>query len=1800
MADDVPPKPPRLPPPTPKRRTGELPKVGGKRKSGENPKVGDSKRAKADGPVPPLLPPTLPSIPTPPPPPVSIPRPKPKRAQPAAPAATAEQTAAELRGNVVAPVAGEMLVGVSDDDRTTLHKIPREMSRGEFDEESHTLTRRASGSNPTILEAYADEARVAVAAYGVALQTEEEADRRGRLHFEIARLSECVLGDLDQASKHYADALEATPDRLPVITGARRVMLARAEYAKALELFDRELRVTADRSTKASLMFCKARVLENHLGRAKEAREVYTSAGDLVVSDAVLLKAIEQTDWTLKDWTHLADAYAQQANAVGADAKHRAALVVRRARQIEVHSEDLDAAAQLYEEALDIDHRAPGAVESLKRLHYDRRRWRELIRVLETEGELAKDLALRIASRYRVGQIHADRLGNRKEAIASLEAAAQEAPDEPFVLDALARQYERAGSHPALANTLSRLAESTLDPRERLGYLHRIGELCRDELHDDEAAIGAYEAALEIDPTYVPALRSLAPMYSGKEKWDLLVQMHEREAQAIHEPGRRAVAHARAAEILERASRRVEAIAHHERALTLDPGLASSFRALLRLYSATDEHHKLVELYERALDNVDRARRIEYLFAIGDLYRGPLDDAEQAEAAYRRILEVDSKHLGAVHALQRTAEQSARWRKLVDALELETRMVSDKTEIVALLYRAGMVLKDHLDVRNEAVARFKRVLELDPRHKQTLASLGRIHHVEGHWVDLVEVYRRELDICDAPSKVALLHKMGEVYSRFLADPTKAADCFRQALELDPRHAPSSHALSQIFIDRGEWAELVALVEREQRDARDPKSEAVAAFRAGEIYEEHLDDAASAEVAFARATELRPDDDAASEALARVRTQLQRWQALAEDLEARASRTGDPDRGVALRLRAGEVWFDRVSNVDRATGCYEAILAAFPDHVGALLGLEPLYRQSKRWVDLADIYARQVRVFADPGAKAGALTERARVLELHDAGSLDDLAACYTAILSFRPADRGVLEGLERLALRSDDPRALAEVDAQLADAASDSELKSAHLTRRAEAMETSGQPQALDVFRRALRLDPDNLGAVRGLARVAELIGHGPALVESAEAQARLARDPEEAANHWARAGGVQLDQLDDRAAGVRAFEEALVLWPDHVGAATQLIEVLSRDGEYEVLAERLGRAAAEAKQPERQHALWVEVSRLHARELANLGAALSALRKLVDVQPTNGAAHYELGALLHSDRRFEEAVDQLTASLENDPGIEVARQAHTMLASSHESLGDNSRAHRHYEMALELAPEDHELLQRVVNLQMADGAYEKAVPTATRLVQVARNDAERCRGLVLLARAKNKNDELDDALGHLADAVLLEGPRGRAYAELRRMATEPDHWKRYVDALGAAIRRRVPSKELAPSLYLEMATVQRERVKDDAAAMQTLSDGLRSCESKPTLRFALAKLLREASRNDDAIEQYQYLLMEEVDHAEAWRGLSETYGVLGWDRHQGMALASVAVLDAAKPGERALLRTWNPKTSALGTAVLRDDILAELVVAREQQLAASALIAAVADGLSRVRPPDLSRHGVSARDKISTRSEHPFRSLVDRLALSFGVEEFDLYVHHVVDRPAIIENTPRPSLILPNWLGELPRSGQVFMVSHALHLLARGLYPIGLMSHRELEIVLAASARSVSPRYTSQHASPDTLDDRLRLILRGLPRRRRRGFEAAAEAYARSRPLDLNTATQWMQQTARRVALVVADDLVPSLATLARMEGLGATSGEEFARHPVVGDLMRVWISKPAMVVRQRLGMLPPPSRPGPPPPGH
>ncbi len=1650
----------------------------------------------------------------------------------------------------------------------------------------------SAASMPGLLDGlrdgYADDARQAVATYAEQLERVDDVGRRGRLHYEIARLCETVLGELERAGAHYDQALTASPEHLPSIVGARRVAVATGQHERAIDLFEREARLTSDRPSKAALLLAKGRVLEDRLHRPDAAREAYAAAIALSDPDLSLYHALEQLELARPASKELDRLYADAANALVGDPVLRAVYVCRRARLRELHGEDADGAAQLFAQAFELDPDAPGAVSALERLYARRGRWRELVALLDREAGLVGDQTSRALVLHRMAIVLLDRLGDRAAARAALEQAASTRPAHPVVLEALARIYEDAGESSLLAGTLAELAEAAQDPADRLGHLHRIGMLSLDALGDPEGAINAFEAVLAIDPAHVPTLRALAPLYSASGRWPELVEMHQAEAAAIREPRRRAIAHARAAEILERTGRTAEAAQEHGHALALAPDLLPSFEALVRLHAAAERHHELVELYERHLERADQERRIEYLFAIGDLYRGPLADPEQAEHAYRRILKIAPKHLGAIHAMQRVATSSGRWRALVEALELEVQTVKDNAQMADLLHRIGEILDERLGRRDEALTRLRSVLAIDPQHAATLATLGRMFHAEGRWADLADVFERELvATTDHPQTVLILHKLGELYSRQLGDIERAITVLRRALDIEPQHGPSMQALARILRGRGQWRELAALAELDRDNYRDPGTRALACFQLGQLYEDHLDDRAQAERCYAQALELRPGYRPAADALARMRAELGHWQQLVDELERDAATLADPRLAIAALYRAGEAARDHVRDAARARVCFEKVLERDPKHAGALVALEALLRGAQDHEALADNLARQASSFGDPGARAMALRERVRVLELGELGEVEDRVDAWSGVLAARPGDRGALAGLEREALASGDPRVIASVDARLAAAVVDPPLRAAFLTRRAEALEASGGPQALDVYREALSLDPENLAALRGMSRLAEVLGDAEALVEVAEREAAIAKGARDIADAWVRAGSVRADRLADREAAIQAFDRALQQWPDHVEAAQRISALMRAQGRHAKLVERLMRAATEAHDPARQAALGLEVARLYARELDNLGASVAALERLLKSQPKDAPALLELAGLHLSDRRVDEAIALLRRAIEVATGDQLA-DAHLLLASALEDKGDPPEAFRHYELALQRRPDDRRILERVVALQLETGLFGAAVDSAARLREQARGEEAAVAADIALAQAYTGVRRTAEAIDALADAIAIEGPGGTASSELHAIATQPEHWERYVAAL-----RGYTGGDAEPraSIYLEIARTQHERLGDPEGARTTLVEGLRACGDDAGLRFELASYLRQARRYVEAVEQQQLVLMDDVVRIETWRSLAQTFDELGQPRARALANAALGVLEVASPAEREDIRTWQPRTDVIRPGALAGDVTSDLHVARDQQAPAAALLAASIDGLAKIRPPDLARWGVSSREKLTPKSEQPLRVLVDRIASLFAIEDYDVYVHAIRDRGAFVENTSRPSLLVPGWIGELPVAQQTFVITQAVVNLARGVFPIDLFTARELDILLAASARAQVPGFGERVATAEVLDEYQRTIARALPRKRRRAHEISAEAYAQQRGPDVATFVHWVRQSSRRIALVVADDLGGGIAQVARAENLAGKVGIAAVRSsPIIADLLRVWVSKPAMLLRYALGLLPPP----------
>ena len=211
----------------------------------------------------------------------------------------------------------------------------------------------------------------------------------------MARTCEGPLKDTRRALQYYQATLERSPDYVPAIRAARRLLLGARMFTEALELFDAEARVTRQPRDKAILFLLKGRLLEDVLGNREAAGEAYHTARALDRSHAAILRATEQRSFAKCAWPEVDRNLAELANAAGADHEHRAALIIRRAQLLESRQERPEQAAELYETALQLDPTAVIAVQALKRLYYAQQRWRDLIRTLEAEAQLASDPAVK-------------------------------------------------------------------------------------------------------------------------------------------------------------------------------------------------------------------------------------------------------------------------------------------------------------------------------------------------------------------------------------------------------------------------------------------------------------------------------------------------------------------------------------------------------------------------------------------------------------------------------------------------------------------------------------------------------------------------------------------------------------------------------------------------------------------------------------------------------------------------------------------------------------------------------------------------------------------------------------------------------------------------------------------------------------------------------------------------------------------------------------------------------------------------------------------------------------------------------------------------------------------------------------------------------------------------------------------------------------------------------------------------------------------------------------------------------------
>ncbi|HZS37808.1 MAG TPA: tetratricopeptide repeat protein [Polyangia bacterium] len=1122
---------------------------------------------------------------------------------------------------------------------------------------------------------------------------------------EIARAWRDEAHDPKRAVSAFERVLDFDPTHWEGLSALAALYSSAGEWDRMVEIDERRLQLADARRDSAeslALLFELALVCEEHLHDPPRAFEYLKRA-----------HAIDKSDGTIGELRRVAEAHALwedmcavYANQPGLEARLQVAQIA------DERMNDPKRAFAVVRGALDLDADGTRLLGELERLSVRAADPAGLLEVYETLIRRKPDGGERVELLQRRAQVREQRMKDASGALDEILRAFQIDPDDGALLgeirrlaeatgrweDALAIEgfrFHRAPAAEKLAIAMEAAAlveEKVKDPlRAFRAYLRAMqlqpdDERIRDHLWRLARAIGEVEA---VKAQSASAKKPYDPMHPPKQETTLEIQLDD----AIVEDPPIAVKSGKPPRRDSTVELSIEDLVPHKRDSTIDlslsdvasvmrppplPGTRPSRAAAgpppLPSQHFAGKHSAWEELamVQLTLPAPDEATRFRHLLKVSDMWERGAGDLDRAFEALATAFRIDAANAEARAALERLAERTGAWDKLVAVLDEAVEATGSPEQAVWLLLDSADVRLNRQQQSSDAEERLHRALGMRPDFEPALEKLETMYRQNRRLPELASLLERRMGGLmermppGEPRRLRAI-ELAHVYQD-LGNTYEAISAWRRVADEAPDYAQSFAELARLYESVGQWSKVIEALTRELdlADAGGPAGQARARElrrRVGEIFEKELELPDRAIEAYAALHDADPNDAGADEALERLYEKLGRHREL-EALYARrtARATADPEGRAKLLEKRASLLAERIGDFEAAAQVLRQLKRLRPD-------------DEKIPVRLADALAKagkrdeQLEVLREQATAAGRrgvpVVERVRLLV--EVARLE--------------ADSGDTQGAQRtleraLDLHADDPQALAEL-ARLREGGSDWDGYAAAREREAEVAPSVEQAvrALVDAARvhdekrqdaqsakrdleRALEKDALSLQALSALGAIERRLGHDNAADALARRELALEGDRAPAAARRAEleaAIGFSHLRREDLDSAAHQFREALGQVPGFPQAIHGLADVAARSGNWDEV-EALVRDAAvrDGVPPEvaaQLHRRLADAAEAQGRDDEAYAALLEADRLL----PNDLRTRLRLGENRFKANRFREAAQYLTPLAEHPETASLA-----------------------------------------------------------------------------------------------------------------------------------------------------------------------------------------------------------------------------------------------------------------------------------------------------------------------------------------------------------------------------------------------------------------------------------------------------------------------------------------------------------------------------------------------------------------
>jgi tetratricopeptide (TPR) repeat protein len=1266
-----------------------------------------------------------------------------------------------------------------------------------------------------------------------------------RILYEIAKLHEAQLGDVDAAIETHQSVLEEDPADEASLAALDSLYQRSGQWDPYVDVLRKRIELSSDDRLLVDLKFRLAGALSQYLNDEQGALDNYREILFL-------------------------------------DADHEGARVAL---------EGLLKSKKLRGDAASI----------LESIYEARGDWDKLIGALEILAGASDDVERKVELLRKIGATAATQLGQLDRAIDALARAVREDPANPDSRRELEVLAQHAGAWDRLIEIYSAVADDLADPSLAREYWMRLAHI-EEQLDKVAEAAQSYEKVLAIGPGDVEALQAIDALYRRTGRWQDLIGVFRRRIELVEDAVEREALYAQMAQVYEeKLGKPDEAIQAYREVLAIDPTSRVALDALDALFTRRKMWAELAENLETQLGLADTDEaQLRLMLRLASLREREMHMVEAAVDGYRQVLEREPGNREALGALERLSGDAGHGlaiaeileplyrshgehQKLIAVHEVQVARTDNPERKVELLHQIAMLQEDAAGDPHAAFSTLARALSADPSHVDTQQGIDRLARVTGRLLDLAGVYEAlAAEQTDPELGSQLFAAAARVFEHDVPNIERAIDLYQRVLAIDPQNLSAAEALQALFQSSERYAEMSQILQQKALMLEDVEAQKTALYQAALLEEEVLERPRQAIGVYLKVLEIDGEDLRSIDALVKLYLSLQAWEELLSVYTKKVDLLLDPGEKKLILYQMGAVFERELRDVKRAVDTYQRVLELDPDDLTALSRLDVLYQTAGNWNELLGVLTHEAELTQDA---AESVSYQYRIAELYEKhlGDVDRAVELYRDILNVLPDHTPTLAALEGIKGGGRAPLAAASVLEPVyesmgewaklisvfevqAEANEDPFTRVELLHRIARLYEESlhDHTRAFETYARAVSVDSQNEESLGALERLATFIDQWPRVAELYDGELeKLEDEPQRFVDLGLRVAQVYEVQLENIEAAVLRYRRVLALDGENQSAVRSLDRLFTQTERWSDLAEILQREAEIGQSPEEILEFKHRLGHVYQTRLGDLDRAIAAYREVISAAPEHestvralealfesGVKHLEIGQILEplyqASSEWEKLIRVREAELAHTSDAhERVALFHRIAEDAEERLLDPVLAFNIHVRAIREAPLDERTGAEIERLaSMLDGGWE---PLANAYADVL--GLEGVDPHTQAAIGKRLARVFEEELADVAKAeetyryVLTVVPQeGEALGHLDRIYTSLEQWPE----LAGVLEQRAlvaPDRLEKVDFYARLGQVYEERlgqVADAVRAYRHIFDGL-----EPTNEPAIQALAR-------------------------------------------------------------------------------------------------------------------------------------------------------------------------------------------------------------------------------------------------------------------------------------------------------------------------------------------------------------------